>query len=173
MNTKLPLILTLITISILVGCRNYYELTDQQKQLANALKDVTQKYVDDNFGKSVFGGKAFCAYQVLDIEAVDGGKYINEYLWATCQEYYLKHDKLETGRGIGLPIALFIQLDGTYKINSQRIPRDGSMYSYDIENIFPKRTHKEIFAHEIADRLVGQTRQEAEDYYKKERHNNR
>lgn len=167
MNIKLPLIFILITIYPLVGCRNSYELTNQQKQLANTLKDATQKYVVDNWGESSFGGKAFCAYQVLDIETIDEGKYINEYLWATCQEYYLKDDKLETGTGISLPVALSIELDNTYKVKNHKVPRDGSMYSYDVEHIFPKRTQDEIFAHEIPNELVEQIRQAAEDYYKK------
>jgi len=167
MNIKPPLLFAVLIIYLFVGCSNSYELTAEQKQLANTLKDTTQKYLVDDFGKSSFGGKAFCAYKVLDIEAKDGGKYINEYLWAVCQEYYLTNDRLETGTGISLPIALFIQLDGTYKVNSHKVPRDGSMFSYDVENIFPKRTHNEIFAHEIPNQLIEQARQEAEDYYKK------
>lgn len=167
MHIKAIIAVTLMTISSLTGCKGHYELTDQQKQLADTLKGVTQNYLVENFGGSAFGGKPFCAYKVLDVEVNDENTLIKEYLFVTCQEYHLNNGGLEKGSGTSFPVALSIQRDSQYKITSHQIPRDGSMNSSDIENIFPKRTHEEIYSDEIRSNLLDQTKKEAEDYFKR------
>ncbi|HEV7472515.1 MAG TPA: hypothetical protein VGN90_00605 [Pyrinomonadaceae bacterium] len=120
-------------------------LSPEQQQLAAQMKDVTKKYLVEKLGGTGFGGKAFCAYKVLDIEQT--GADVNEYVYAVCQEYYDKNGVLTKGTGSGLPVALLLhkQADG-YQVVSHRVPGDGSRYSRDVEQIFPKRTHAEIFA---------------------------
>ena len=68
---KVCSIILLIVVAALIGCRSSQpELTDEQKQLADDLKDVTKEYLADKVGIVGFGGKVYCAHKVLDVEMV-------------------------------------------------------------------------------------------------------
>lgn len=129
-----------------------------------------KRYLEENIGIAAFGGKVFCAYDVLGEKRE--GIIINEYLWALCLEYYLKDENLKEGSGISLPVALAIEEQG--QIVSHRIPRDGSYYGPDIREIFPKKYHVKIFPqapdyleyNQRAKRLSEETQKEAESYFK-------
>jgi hypothetical protein len=135
---------------LLLNCRSQQPqlssemLTAHQKELAAQLHDVTTNYVDKTIGVASFGGKPFCAYRILDVE--ESGDNINEYVFAICQEYYLKDNtKLAKGTGVSLPVALNIgKRDGAFRILGHQEPADGDRYSVDVQRIFPKKTHYEI-----------------------------
>lgn len=121
------------------------QLNGNQVQLAAELKDVTKNYLVEKLGETGFGGRPFCAYKVMDIER--NGDDINEYVYAGCQEYYLKDGQLTKGTGLSLPVALLVRKQGSgYAVISHRIPGDGAQFSRDVEKIFPKRTHEEIYS---------------------------
>jgi len=142
---KVCSIILLIVVAALIGCRSSQpELTDEQKQLADDLKDVTKEYLADKVGIVGFGGKVYCAHKVLDVEM--SGEIVNEYVYAVCQEYYPRNGELQQGTGTGMPVALLIKKqDTTYQVISHRIPGDGARYASDVERIFPKRIHDAIF----------------------------
>jgi hypothetical protein len=121
------------------------QLSSQQIQLAAELKDITKNDLVEKFGETGFGGRSFCAYKVLDVE--QKGEDINEYVYAACQEYYLKGGELTKGTGSALPVALLIRKEGLgYRVISHQTPGDGARFSGDIERIFPKKTHDEIYS---------------------------
>lgn len=149
------------------GKSSSQQLSSREIQLAAELKDVTKNYLVEKFGETGFGGKAFCAYKVLEIE--QKGEDINEYVYAVCQEYYDKDGELRKGTGSGLPVALILRKEGeAYKVVTHKVPGDGNRYSRDVEQIFPKRTHEEIFsAGSDYTSWKGEVEAEARKYYGK------
>jgi len=118
------------------------QLTPAQQQLAADLTDVTKTYLVAHVGMASFGGKAFCAYKVLNIE--QRNEELTEYVYTVCMEYYLKSGTLEQGTGLGLPVALVLRREGPgYVVVSHQSAGDGG-YVRAVERIFPKKTHEEI-----------------------------
>lgn len=96
-------------------------------------------YLDQKVFSPNFRGKVFSAYKLLGRET---GKL---YIWATIQEYYKKDGILETGTGWSVPLVLNLaESSGSEKITSHISPRDGSLYSKDIEKLFPRVLQKTI-----------------------------
>src|SRR5262245_53774880 len=92
-----------LTACVLISCKDtHFELSNGQQRLAAELKDTTNNYLVENIARPGFGGKMFCTHKVLDIDEKDG--IVNEYLYAYCQEYYLKTDGIAEGTGMGFPV---------------------------------------------------------------------
>jgi len=118
-------------------------LDEHQKQLAAELKGPTRTYLVEKMGLTGFGGKPFCAFKVLDVEAKDVN--VDEYLYALCQEYYPSGGELKKGTGAAMPVALhFRKENGNYLVVSYQTPRDGSSYAADVKQFFPEKTQYEI-----------------------------
>lgn len=157
-------VLTLTIVSI--GCiYKHDELSDQQKQLDNSLKNLTQNFLIENISKVGFGGKAFCAYKTLDVDKENSN--VSEYVVAVCQEYFLQDGVLKKGTGYSVPVAIYIKYqNGGYSVIDYKVPRDGSMYSYDVEHIFPQKTHEQIFRSGTDRSLLDEVEKEAQTYFK-------
>ncbi len=159
-------IILLVVVAAVIGCRSSQpELTDEQKQLADVLKDVTKKYLVANIGIVGFGGKVFCAHKVLDVEV--SGEMVNEYVWALCQEYLPRNGKVQQGTGTGMPVALLIKRQGsTYQVVSHRNPGEGSLYASDVERIFPKKIHEAIlYSIHVDNFWQAEVEREAREHY--------
>jgi hypothetical protein len=151
----------------LVGCQ--WTLNDQgngipleQFSSIESIKD----YLNTNVAITGFGGKPYCAYEVLD--AQQDGKNINIYLWTVCQEYYSDKQKLRQGTGAVLPVALVMQRNGNnLSVLDHRVPRDGALYAEDMPIIFSKKFRAKDQAETTADknnrvnRLQGKIEREA------------
>lgn len=164
---RIDLFVILLIINMLTGCMRKYERDDgRQAQMEGQLRNLTQTFLVEKISKIGFGGRAFCAYKTLDITKSDNSN-VNEYIFAACQEYYPEDGVLKKGTGCSMPIAIYIENQkGTYKIIDYKLPRNGSMYSYDVEHIFPKKTHEQIFHTGVDSSLWNEAEQEALDYYK-------
>ena len=101
------------------------------------IKSETESYLVANIITANFGGKVFCSYKPLGALDIEDEMYV----WALCQEYYLKENVLTEGTGASLPIAIVVK---NGKIIEHKVPRDGSLYSQDIKTIFPKDVQKKI-----------------------------
>lgn len=93
-------------------------------------------YLNTRVASRGFNGTPYCAYEVLGVDVTDRGYSL--YLWALCQEYYQKDNKLELGTGSSFPVALVVHRDGEkLEAVSHRQPRDGALYAEDLPMIFP------------------------------------
>ena len=100
-------------------------------------------YLNKNIASTGFGGKPYCAYEVLDAEHKD--ENFNVYSLVVCQEYYSDQQELKQGTGSALPVALVIQKEGiNFHIVSHRIPRDGALYAEDMPLIFSQKFRAKI-----------------------------
>jgi hypothetical protein len=168
----LPVLMSGLILLALIQCHGQsrlasQQLTAQQQQLAADLKNPTKNYLVEKFGQAGFGGKSFCAFKVLDVE--QGGQDIHEYVFAACQEFYLKGAELTRGTALGLPVALLLRKESDgYKVISHEAPGDGGQFSRDVERIFPKKTHEEIYSAGLDYKSwQGETEMEAKQYFGK------
>jgi hypothetical protein len=128
----------LLAIVVLAGCQR--PVQESQTTLDSAQFASSQSiktYLNTQVASRGFNGMAYCAYEVLGAEATDRGYSL--YIWALCQEYYRKDNKLELGTGGSFPVALVVQRNGDqFEAISHRQPRDGALYAEDMPVIFPK-----------------------------------
>jgi hypothetical protein len=127
---------------VLAGCQRSIEDSVQESQTSINLEQFAsaqsiKTYLATNVASRGFNGQSHCAYEVLGAEATDRGYSL--YLWALCQEYYPKDNKLELGTGSSFPIALVVRRNGDQlEPVSHRQPRDGALYAEDMPTLFPK-----------------------------------
>lgn len=132
-----------IVLILLVGCQPKEQNNNTVTVFENILQvENIQDYLVRNIGISAFRGKVFCVYEPLDAEQGAEGKI---YLWALCQEYYLKQEVLKIGSGASLPVALQVREEnGHYEIIDHTVPQDGAYYRPDVRIIFPRSTWSQI-----------------------------
>ncbi len=99
---------------------------------------IIKDYLNQKVASKGFGGKAYCAYEVLDTEK--SGLDESLYLWVVCQEYHRQGQKLEEGTGGSFPVALKIRQENEkVEVLSHQTPRDGSYYVPDLKAMFSKK----------------------------------
>jgi hypothetical protein len=136
----------------LVGCQETSDNLGESIPLEqfSSLQSI-KDYLTTNVASTGFGGKPYCAYEVLD--AQQESENLNIYLWTVCQEYYSDKQKLRQGTSAVLPVALVMQRNGnSLSVLSHRIPRDGALYAKDMPVIFSKRFMTKDQAETTADR---------------------
>jgi hypothetical protein len=134
-----------VLLLMMAGCRKSRpELTAEQAQIAGISEAAIDSYLAANVGVSGFGGKVFCAHEVLDVES--RGERVKEYVFAVCQEYSVRGGSLSEGTGVGIPVALEMERRGqAYQVVAHQAPGDSPRYAGDVRRIFPERTQDEIF----------------------------
>jgi hypothetical protein len=145
MIKKFLLLSLAILLAAATGCRkSRLELTTGQKQIADASEAAIDSYLAANVGMSGFGGKLFCAHEVLDVES--RGERASEYVFAICQEYSVRNGNLREGTGVGIPVAVEMERrEQAYQVVAHQVPGDSPGYADDVKRIFPGKTHDEIF----------------------------
>jgi hypothetical protein len=131
----------LVTVFVLTGCQPKPQTNIDLTQFTG-LKRI-KDYLSAKVASTGFGGKAYCAYDVLSAEAK--GNTHNLYLWVLCQEYYRNGQGLQQGTGSSFPMVLTLPkppIDPS-KIRHQR-PRDGAFYLEDMQAIFPESVRSQL-----------------------------
>jgi hypothetical protein len=139
MKNQIKSALILLPIFVCIGCQRERGINQDGADLGRfASLPIIKDYLNQKVADKGFGGKAYCAYEVLDAEK--SGTNEKLYLWAVCQEYYRKNQQLETGTGGSFPVALTIWTENEkVKILSHQKPRDGSYYTPDLATMFSKK----------------------------------
>ena len=89
----------------------------------------SQKYNDE---------KWFVSFKTYLIEEKENKKTYNIYAWVLEKSFYLKNDMITEDSGSSIPYLFVVErVNEDYKVKDSRIPRDGSLYSVDMKNIFP------------------------------------
>lgn len=82
--------------------------------------------------------KWFVSFKTYLIEEKKNKKLYNVYAWVLEKSFYLKNDVITEDSGSSIPYLFVVERDDdNYKVKDSRIPRDGSLYSDDMKNIFP------------------------------------
>jgi hypothetical protein len=89
--------------------------------------EVVKEYLVQKEGASAYGGKVFCAYQVMGTG--QAGPVIQLYLWAFVQEYYVEQTVLKEGSASSLPVVLVLKMQaGKYQIIDFKDAGEGYQY---------------------------------------------
>jgi hypothetical protein len=137
LKSKLVILLSAI---VCISCQQQeigLNKTEVSLESFSALQSI-KDYLHQKVASKGFNGKIYCEYDVLDAEIAGvNGKL---YLWAFCQEYYHKDQKLEAGTGGSFPVVLTIrQENNQVEVISHQKPRDGSLYAIDMPVMFSKK----------------------------------
>ena len=93
----------------------------------------------DNESKHYDGEKTFVSMRVFLLDEVTKDDYYNFYAWVLEGKYYLENNEIKESSASSIPYKFVIKKkDGKFIVVDYKIPRDGSYYSKDIKNIFPR-----------------------------------
>lgn len=118
------------------GFTPYPDTPKQQDiKVSVPMEKILKDYIIKNLGNtSKEGGKTFAAIHIFGTEESDN--FINVYLWALAEEYIWAQGLIQSS-GISIPMSVQLKKDAdSYIALSYRVPRDGSLYTRDIEDIF-------------------------------------
>src|SRR6185369_2413722 len=72
-----------------------------------AIEKNVQGYLESRLITPRFGGKVFCSYDLLGALGVEDKTEV--YVWALCEEYYVKEGALAEGTAVSLPVKLVLK----------------------------------------------------------------
>lgn len=133
-------------------------------------KDI-QKYVfytlPEKALKPEFGGKVFCSSKMFGYDTDVKSSMVSVYVYAYCEEYYIKNDKPVLGSGVSYPIKLTFK--GQKKellFDSLTVPKDGDEYVSSIRLMYPQKYQDEAIKNVVTSTLIPLPKTQAENYYK-------
>ena len=89
--------------------------------------------------------KTFVSMRIYLIEEKEKDKHYNIYAWALDEKYYLENDEIKQDSSSSIPYKFVVKsVDGKFSVTDSRIPRDGSDYSVDMKNIFPRSVRNDM-----------------------------
>ncbi|ADU29121.1 hypothetical protein [Evansella cellulosilytica] len=142
MYYKIVFFIGLLSLALLFGCEETTEESVSNIVISADDAKVIEKYLTEEIMTPNFGGAVFAEYEILETE-----NDVEEiYLWALIQEYYQKGEVIEEGSGMSVPIVLSVRKESqSTKIVSHSLPRDGSYFTDDIKEMFPRHIQNKIF----------------------------
>ena len=82
--------------------------------------------------------KTFASMRVYLIEEKDRNIKYDVYAWVVSEKYYLENGEIKEDSGYSIPYKFTVEKnDGSFMVTDLIIPRDGSLYSVDMKEIFP------------------------------------
>lgn len=89
--------------------------------------------------------KTFVSMRIYLIEEKEKDKHYNIYAWVLDEKYYLENDEIKQDSSSSIPYKFVVKsVDGKFSVTDSRIPRDGSDYSVDMKNIFPRSVRNDM-----------------------------
>lgn len=182
---KKIIILTVIAGLIVAGYYFIFSKNDSKNTgpLSSILVSEDQKYVESLTDKEIqktvfftlperalipeFGGKVFCSDKVFGFDSNVKEKIVYIYVYAYCEEYYIKNDKPVLGSGVSYPIKLIFKISKQILVyNSLVSPKNGSEYASSIKEMFPEKYATEAINGVDVLKLIPLPKTQAENYYK-------
>jgi hypothetical protein len=98
------------------------------------------------------GARVFCSHHIYGFDDDINSNQISAYVWAYCEEYFLKDERVTMGQGVSYPIKINLKIQNSKLIAvNHEEPVDGSGYGASIEKMFPEDFAKEaIRGYDIA-----------------------
>ena len=117
--------------------------------------------------KPEFGGKIFCANSIFGFDKAASEKSLFVYVWASCEEYYLKGTVVKLGAAISTPLKLkYISVSQKLVYESITLPKNGSEYKSSIAEMFPSQFQAPAIAGIDPAALIPSPKLQADNYYK-------
>lgn len=117
--------------------------------------------------KPEFGGKVFCADSILGYDKSLSDKSISVYVWAYCEEYYLKGATVKLGAEVSRPVKIkYTSLNQKLNYDSITMPKEGGGYRESIAEMFPEKIQDQVMAGIDNATLIPSPQVQADNYYK-------
>ena len=115
--------------------------------------------------------KTFASMRVFLIDEKKENNLFYVYAWVLEECFYYEDGKVINNSGSSIPYKFVVKkVNDKFEVSDSRIPRDGSYYSKDIKNIFPRSVRRQIEdVHQdgTVKRLSLENQQKAEFYFSK------
>ncbi len=112
-------------------------------------------------------GKVFCSNRMFGYDEDYKENVINVYIFAYCEEYYLKGDKITPGSGISSPLKMIFKIGKESLIyNSLLLPGNESENKNSIPEVFPEKYVNDAIKGVDLSELIPSPKTQAENYYK-------
>lgn len=115
--------------------------------------------------------KTFASMRVFLIDEKKENNLFYVYAWVLEECFYYEDGKVINDSGSSIPYKFVVKkVSDKFEVSDSRIPRDGSYYSKDIKNIFPRSVRRQIEdVHQdgTVKRLSLENQQKAEFYFSK------
>lgn len=115
--------------------------------------------------------KTFASMRVFLIDEKKENNLFYVYAWVLEECFYYEDGNVINDSGSSIPYKFVVKkVNDKFEVSDSRIPRDGSYYSKDIKNIFPRSVRRQIEdVHQdgIVKRLSLENQQKAEFYFSK------
>lgn len=125
----------------------------------------------DNEPKHHENEKSFISMRIYLIEEKNKDTNYNIYAWVLGGKYYLENNEIKEDGGWSIPHKFIVKkVDGKFTVKDSRIPRDGSYYSVDMNNIFPNSVRndmKDVHTDGTIERLQLDIEQQTKLYFHK------
>jgi len=146
-------------------------VSDEEKYINQITDKEVQKYVFYTLPEKVlrpgYGGKVFCSNKLFGYEKDIKENSVTAYVYAYCEEYYLRNDKPTLGSGVSCPVRLvFTSEKNGLVLNYLSILKDGDQYANSIRDVFPKEYQEEAIQGIDTTLLIPAPKTQAENYYK-------
>lgn len=111
----------------------------EEAKIYQAIKE----YLNNNENES--NEKTFISMRVYLLEEKVKDKKYYIYAWVNTATYYLENNELIKDSASSIPYKFVVEKDNDkYHVTDFRIPRDGSYYTTDMKNIFPRSVRKDM-----------------------------
>lgn len=146
-------------------------VSDEEEYIKSINDKDVQKYVFNSLPEKVlkpeFGGKVFCSSKMFGYETDVKTNIVSVYVYAYCEEYYIKNDKPVLGSGISSPVKLTFKAQKKELVfDSLTVPKDGEEYISSIRSMYPQKYQDEAVKNVDVNTLIPLPKTQAENYYK-------
>lgn len=134
------IILFILLVYALVGCSSSGQDIDDDYSLTDQDLESIEKYLEQNLTTlSRDDGEIQSAFEVFGSDFTKGEIYI----WATALEFY--NGGSQSTSGVSVPVVIKVnQEDHQLQVIGHSIPRDGNLYSRDLNKLFPEHIRESI-----------------------------
>ncbi len=129
--------------------------------LSDVDKTVIENYIRDEYRT---GGSVGNTFVIIDILGSDKSKE-EVYIWALIEEHSFGGTDANLESGASLPFVLEVDReDDLIEITKSRIPGDGSIFTENVRELFPKELHSKIldYSSEHIDDLIAEMEEKVE-----------
>jgi len=115
--------------------------------------------------------KTFVSMRVYLLEEKEKDQLFYVYAWVRDGKYYVENNELKKDSGSSIPYKFVVEKENNeYVVTDYIIPRDGSYYSEDIKNIFPRGVRNQmekVYSDGTVERLGIEVEEQAKLYFHK------
>jgi len=133
------------------------------KEIQKAVFTFLPEEIKDNES----GGKTFCSSYLYGIEKNTKKSEVAAYIYAYCEEYYLKEESVIKASGISSPAKITFRVEkNNLTFSSLELPKEGSAFESSIRQIFPESYIKDVLKGVNISDFSPSPKVQAENYYK-------